>query len=65
MRDLPVPLPIVATCEKCGRGFVMVNPDCDMVDHFAPPLIKHGRKLVPKFDGAECGGKIVRIEGQP
>jgi hypothetical protein len=50
----------IARCEKCGRGFVWLNPTHDTVDHFYPankPL-----RSVAMLPDEQCGGKIVLIE---
>lgn len=38
-------LPVVAVCERCGREFVWMRPDDDLVDHY------------PTW--APCGGRVV------
>lgn len=46
---------IIARCEKCGREFVTVNPNGDMIDHYLP----QDKPLPPLAERKECGGKIV------
>lgn len=54
-------LPIIAVCEKCGRGFVSVNPGGDMIDRYGVRGSDEDGKRVY----VECGGKIVAVSDQP
>lgn len=49
----------IAKCEKCGRGFVWLNPDSDHIDHYYPANKPFKRTDPPTNE--ECGGRIVLI----
>jgi DNA-directed RNA polymerase subunit RPC12/RpoP len=42
------PIEIIARCTKCGRGFVWLNSNSDMIDRYGVT--------------EECGGKIEKLE---
>lgn len=46
-------LPIIAECQRCGRGFVYV-PDAVTTDKFPHPNAYH------RGDTRPCGGKLER-----
>ena len=50
--DTTIP-PIIARCQRCGRGFLSWGADGDMIDHWP--------SRDPRVSPAECGGRIVRL----
>jgi hypothetical protein len=54
-------LPIIARCEKCGRGFVWLPKQFDGIDHY--PLQRVRMPRGPDAPRPECGGR-VRMVGE-
>lgn len=48
-------LPTIARCQKCGRGFVWISPNSDMIDHY-----EDARRW--RDDPSPCGGEIKILE---
>jgi hypothetical protein len=54
-------LPILAKCQRCGRGFVSLPREHVIFDPFSPAL---GSRVEPRRDGT-CGGRIeLTAEGR-
>lgn len=56
--------PVIAKCRRCGRGFVWLRADSDMIDHYRPPRVQaafNHKRMVPMFEGEECGGAIEMV----
>lgn len=49
------PAKTIARCSKCGREFVWLAPNCDMIDKYS-----HNSKY--KYLPVECGGEIKLLE---
>jgi hypothetical protein len=53
------PAKTIARCSKCGRGFVWIAPNIDMIDKY-PDQKKYNPRYV---EGSEpCGGEIKLLE---